>query len=89
LHLKRGSERTTNMSTKHSFHTVSPLSDGKPHLVNRGKQYSISGRMSVHTKIVIVTILTFFAILHAVGFSFMKRGSDGPEVEPAHLDGAD
>jgi hypothetical protein len=86
LHLKRGSERTTNMSTKHSFHTVSPLSDGKPHLVNRGKQ---SGRMSVQTKIVIVMILTFFAILHAVGFTFMKRGSDGPAVEPAHLDGAD
>ena len=47
------------MRTNHPFHTVPPLSGGKPHLINRGKQYSMSGRMSVQTKIFIVTILGF------------------------------
>jgi hypothetical protein len=77
------------MSTKHSFHTVPPLSGGQPHLVNRGKQYAMSGRMPVQTKIVIVTILVFFAILHAIGFTLMKSGSDRPMVESAHMYGAD
>ena len=77
------------MSTKHSFHTAPPRSNGKPHLVNRGKQYSMSGRMSVQTIIVIVTILVFITILHAIGFTLMKSGSDRQTVEPAHLYGAD
>ena len=77
------------MRTKHPFHTVPPLSGGKPHLINRGKQYSMSERMSVQTKIVIVTILVFIAIVHAIGFTLMKRGSDRPTVEPVHLYGAD
>jgi hypothetical protein len=77
------------MSMKHSFRTIPPLSAGKPHLVNRGKQYSMSKRMSVQTKIVIVTILVFFAIVHAIGFTLMKSVSDRSTVEPAHLYGAD
>jgi hypothetical protein len=80
---------TINMSTKHSFHAVPPLSSAKPHLVNRGKQYSMSGGMSVQTKIVIVTTLVFFAILHAIGFTLMKSESDRLTVEPAHMYGAD
>jgi hypothetical protein len=59
------------MSTKFSFDKAPPRSGGKPHLIDRGAQYSTSGQMSVSMTVVIVAILVAFAILHVVGFMLM------------------
>jgi hypothetical protein len=58
-------------------------------LVHQSKQYSTLGQISVRTTIIIMAVLIGFAILHIVGASLMRSGSDRATAEPAHLDGAD
>ena len=89
LQPQNGSEGTTNMSTKLSFHKAPPRSAGKPHLIDRGGQHSTSGRMSVRTTVVIIASLVGFAVLHVVGGTLMMRASDRLLVEPAHMSRTD
>jgi len=77
------------MSTKLSFHGAPPQSSGKPHLIDLGGQHSKSGRMSVRTTIIIITVLVGFAVLHVIGFTLMMRASDRLLVEPDHMSRTD
>jgi hypothetical protein len=63
------------MSTDPSFSQVSPQSDGKLGLAHHGARSATSGQMSVRTRIIIVSTLIIFAILHVIGGSLIVSGS--------------
>lgn len=78
------SERTTNMNTDFSFHKASPQFGGKPHSIDRDARDPTSGRMSVWTTAVIITVLVGFAVLHVIGCTLIATACDQPMIWPTY-----